>query len=98
MTDPEISLKVVTAPAIGVVLHAPPMLVASGHSVDYTCGRCGTVLLHAEETKSTVSSSTAQTAVRIIQQNIKVRSDIMEPFAVAGLPRSSRSTRQLASK
>jgi DNA-directed RNA polymerase subunit RPC12/RpoP len=49
MTNPKISLKVVIAPAIGLVLHAPPMLVASDHSVDYTCGRCGTVLLHAEE-------------------------------------------------
>jgi predicted RNA-binding Zn-ribbon protein involved in translation (DUF1610 family) len=44
-----IPLKVVTAPAIGVVLEAPPALVASEHSVDYTCGRCGTVLLHADE-------------------------------------------------
>jgi predicted RNA-binding Zn-ribbon protein involved in translation (DUF1610 family) len=37
------------APAIGVVLDAPPVLIASEHSVDYTCGHCGTVLLHAEE-------------------------------------------------
>ena len=44
-----IPLKVVTAPAVGVVLKAPPVLVASEHSVDYTCGRCGTVLLHADE-------------------------------------------------
>ena len=28
---------------------APPVLKASDHSVDYTCGRCGTILLHAEE-------------------------------------------------
>ena len=49
MTDPKISLKVVSAPATGLVLHAPPVLVASDHSVDYTCGRCSTVLLHAEE-------------------------------------------------
>jgi predicted RNA-binding Zn-ribbon protein involved in translation (DUF1610 family) len=44
-----IPLKVVTAPAVGVVLKAPPVLKASEHSVDYTCGRCGTVLLHADE-------------------------------------------------
>jgi hypothetical protein len=37
-----IPLKVVTAPAVGVVLKAPPVLMASEHSVDYTCGRCGT--------------------------------------------------------
>jgi predicted RNA-binding Zn-ribbon protein involved in translation (DUF1610 family) len=49
MTDRKISLKVVTAPRIGLVVHAPPVLVASDHSVDYTCGHCGTVLLHAEE-------------------------------------------------
>ena len=51
----KISLKVVTAPAIGLVLHAPPVLVASDHSVDYTCGRCGTILLHAEENQVQVS-------------------------------------------
>ena len=44
-----ISLKVVTAPAKGIVLDAPPVLVASDHSVDYVCGRCSEVLLHAEE-------------------------------------------------
>jgi DNA-directed RNA polymerase subunit RPC12/RpoP len=49
MTDRKIPLKVVTAPAVGVVLDAPPVLRASDHSVDYTCGRCGTILLHAEE-------------------------------------------------
>ena len=48
-TTPKISLKVVNAPPVGVVLDAPPVLVASEHSVDYTCGHCGTVLLHAEE-------------------------------------------------
>lgn len=49
MTDRKTPLKVVTAPAIGVVLQAPPVLTASEHSVDYTCGRCASVLLHAEE-------------------------------------------------
>jgi predicted RNA-binding Zn-ribbon protein involved in translation (DUF1610 family) len=49
MTTPKIPLKVVPAPAIGVVLVAPPVLKASEQSVDYTCGRCGTVLLHADE-------------------------------------------------
>jgi predicted RNA-binding Zn-ribbon protein involved in translation (DUF1610 family) len=49
MTTRKIPLKVVTAPAIGVVWEAPPVLTASEHSVDYICGRCGTVLLHADE-------------------------------------------------
>jgi hypothetical protein len=48
MATPKISLKVVHAPAVGVVLDAPPVLRASEHSVDYTCGRCDTVLLHAD--------------------------------------------------
>jgi hypothetical protein len=37
MTPRKIPLKVVTAPAIGVVLEGPPVLVASEHSVDYVC-------------------------------------------------------------
>jgi DNA-directed RNA polymerase subunit RPC12/RpoP len=49
MTARKISLKVVFAPPTGMVLDAPPVLKASEHSVDYTCGRCGTTLLHAEE-------------------------------------------------
>jgi predicted RNA-binding Zn-ribbon protein involved in translation (DUF1610 family) len=49
VATPKISLKVVTAPAQGVALKSPPVLIASDHSVDYTCGQCGTILLHAEE-------------------------------------------------
>jgi DNA-directed RNA polymerase subunit RPC12/RpoP len=49
MTDRQIPLKVLIAPSVGVVLEAPPVLRASEHSVDYTCGRCGTALLHADE-------------------------------------------------
>ena len=49
MTDRRIPLKVVIAPSVGVVLEAPPVLKASEHSVDYTCGRCSTALLHADE-------------------------------------------------
>jgi DNA-directed RNA polymerase subunit RPC12/RpoP len=49
MTTRKISLRVIVAPATGVVLDAPPVLKASDHSVDYTCGHCGTILLHAEE-------------------------------------------------
>ena len=44
-----IALKVVRAPSVGHILTAPPTLIASSHTVAYTCGRCDTVLLHAEE-------------------------------------------------
>jgi hypothetical protein len=44
-----IPFKVVAAPAAGVILKAPPVLKASEHSVDFICGRCGAVLLHADE-------------------------------------------------
>jgi DNA-directed RNA polymerase subunit RPC12/RpoP len=49
MTTQKLSLKIVTAPSIGLVLDAPPVLRASDQSVDYTCGHCGTILLHEEE-------------------------------------------------
>ena len=49
MNTRKIPLNVVTAPASGAVLEAPPVLIASEHSVDYACGRCGTVVLHANE-------------------------------------------------
>ena len=45
----KVSLKVITSPENAHVLDAPPVLMASDHSVDYTCGQCGTILLHAEE-------------------------------------------------
>ena len=48
MTNRKIGLKVISAPATGHVLDAPPALKASNHSVDFTCGHCGTILLHAE--------------------------------------------------
>ena len=35
MTSRKIALHVVTAPAVSVVLDAPPVLMASEHSVDY---------------------------------------------------------------
>ena len=49
MNTRKIPLRVVIAPAVGVVLEAPPVLVASEHSVDYTCGHCGVILMHADE-------------------------------------------------
>ena len=44
-----VSLKIIDPPAIGPVVSAPPVLMASDHTVDYVCGKCGTVLMHAEE-------------------------------------------------
>jgi predicted RNA-binding Zn-ribbon protein involved in translation (DUF1610 family) len=49
MPDRKVSLKVVAAPRVGHVMEAPPVLVASDHSVDFTCGKCGTILLHARD-------------------------------------------------
>jgi len=45
----KVALRVVTAPPVGIVMEAPPVLMASEHSVDYTCGSCGTILLHADQ-------------------------------------------------
>jgi predicted RNA-binding Zn-ribbon protein involved in translation (DUF1610 family) len=41
------ALRLVEAPR--KVLDAPPALVASERTIDYTCGRCGAVLLQADE-------------------------------------------------
>ncbi len=49
MAARKISLKLITAPATGHILDAPPPFKASDQSVDYICGRCGTILLHADE-------------------------------------------------
>ena len=47
---PQKTLKVVPAPlAIDAVPSAPPVLEGRNPTLDYTCGRCGTVLMHADE-------------------------------------------------
>ena len=51
MTSRKTSLKVINAPASGLVLDAPPILKEIDRSVDYICGHCGTILLHAEENR-----------------------------------------------
>jgi hypothetical protein len=48
MTTPQVALKVIVAPSTGHVVGAPPVLMASQHSVDFTCGSCRTILLHAD--------------------------------------------------
>ena len=35
--------------AVGPVISAPPVLNARDDTIDYTSGKCGTSLLHAEE-------------------------------------------------
>jgi len=42
-------LKVIAAPGADKAFDAPPILTASAQMIDYTCGHCGVVLLHAEE-------------------------------------------------
>ena len=45
---PKGSLRVIAAPNTSHFVSAPPVLIASTHTVDYACGNCGTVLLHAD--------------------------------------------------
>jgi hypothetical protein len=42
-------LRLVAQPPGGTNTKAPPVLNASSGTIDYTCGRCGTVLMHANE-------------------------------------------------
>jgi hypothetical protein len=42
------NLRIVDLPVGRRILAAPPILIASTHTVDYCCRHCGTVLLHAE--------------------------------------------------
>ena len=42
------SLKLIETPANRHAVSAPPMLIASTHTIDYCCGHCGTALMHAE--------------------------------------------------
>jgi hypothetical protein len=51
MAARKISLKIINAPASGLVLDAPPILKEIDQSVDYICGHCRTILLHAEENR-----------------------------------------------
>lgn len=44
-----IPLNIISSPAPGPLLRAPPILEASSHTVDYTCGNCGVILMHAED-------------------------------------------------
>jgi hypothetical protein len=66
----KISLKVISA-----VVSAPPVLKASDHTIDYACGNCGAVLLHAEDGQiHNLVLSTAPNAARTIRQTLKAAS------------------------
>ena len=42
-------LTLMSAPSVGDALSTPPPVIADIHTIDYTCGQCGTVLLQADE-------------------------------------------------
>ncbi|HLN11415.1 MAG TPA: hypothetical protein VK281_21010 [Xanthobacteraceae bacterium] len=46
--NPRVALRLIDVPGTGHPINAPPVLIASFHTIDYTCGQCGTVLMHAE--------------------------------------------------
>ena len=47
--NPRSILALVPSPFTGRALDAPPVLIASTHTTDFVCGKCATVLMHAEE-------------------------------------------------
>jgi predicted RNA-binding Zn-ribbon protein involved in translation (DUF1610 family) len=49
MQNPTRKLRVVEATGLEHTVDAPPILVASSHTIDFLCGNCGTVLMHAED-------------------------------------------------
>ena len=44
-----VPLKIIEPPPVGPVVDAPPVLTASEHTIGFSCGNCGTILMHAEE-------------------------------------------------
>jgi predicted RNA-binding Zn-ribbon protein involved in translation (DUF1610 family) len=49
MKNPTRKLRVVEATGLEHTVDAPPILVASSHTIDFLCGNCGTILMHAED-------------------------------------------------
>ena len=45
----QIRLKTITGRGHKGLVISPPMLNASDHTIDFTCGKCGVVLMRAEE-------------------------------------------------
>ena len=48
LVHPRVRLEAVPTPVGGPIVSAPPVLIASTHTVDYLCARCDAILLHAE--------------------------------------------------
>jgi predicted RNA-binding Zn-ribbon protein involved in translation (DUF1610 family) len=48
MARPQQKLKVVPDAKNGYAIGEPPVLDASHHTIEFLCGNCGTVLLHAK--------------------------------------------------
>jgi hypothetical protein len=46
--NPRVALILAPAPGLRPIVSAPPVLIVSTHTIDYTCGKCGTVLMHAD--------------------------------------------------
>jgi hypothetical protein len=46
--NPRAALRVIPTPAASHVVSAPPILTASTHTIDFTCGLCRTILMHAD--------------------------------------------------
>jgi predicted RNA-binding Zn-ribbon protein involved in translation (DUF1610 family) len=49
ISHPRLPLRVVARPVIGTSTQAPPILDASSSIIDFTCGKCGTVLMRANQ-------------------------------------------------
>jgi DNA-directed RNA polymerase subunit RPC12/RpoP len=49
MGNPQRRLRIVEARGIENAVNAPPVLMASSHTIDFLCGNCGAILLHAED-------------------------------------------------
>ena len=45
---PRVALQLLRAPWARHIISAPPVLIASTNTVDYVCGKCDAVLMHAE--------------------------------------------------
>ena len=49
MKNPTRKFRVVEATGMENAVSAPPVLMASSHTIDFVCGNCGVVLMHAED-------------------------------------------------
>jgi hypothetical protein len=45
---PRVTLRIIRTPWAHHIVSAPPVLIASTNTVDYVCGGCAAVLMHAE--------------------------------------------------